>query len=82
MRDAVIVDAVRTPIGKRGGGLSTTHAVNLSAHVLRTLAVRTGLDPAIVDDVIWGCVGTSACRPAVSPGRQYSVQDGPNMSLA
>lgn len=58
MRDAVIVDAVRTPIGKRGGGLSTTHAVNLSAHVLRTLAVRTGLDPAIVDDVIWGCVGT------------------------
>ncbi len=58
MRDAVIVDAVRTPIGKRGGGLSTTHAVNLSAHVLRTLAERTGLDPAIVDDVIWGCVGT------------------------
>ncbi|MDV8009808.1 MULTISPECIES: acetyl-CoA C-acyltransferase [Rhodococcus] len=58
MRDAVIVDAVRTPVGKRGGGLSTTHAVNLSAHVLRTLAERTGLDPAIVDDVIWGCVGT------------------------
>lgn len=58
MRDAVIVDAVRTPIGKRGGGLSTTHAVNLSAHVLRALAERTGLDPAIVDDVIWGCVGT------------------------
>ncbi|NLV80759.1 MAG: thiolase family protein [Rhodococcus sp.] len=56
MRDAVIVDAVRTPIGRRGGALSDTHPVDLSAHVLGALAERVGFDPAIVDDVIWGCV--------------------------
>ena len=57
MRDAVIVEAVRTPIGKRNGGLSGVHSVDLSAHVLRSLVDRTGIDPALVDDVIWGCVG-------------------------
>ena len=57
MRDAVIVAAVRTPVGKRNGGLSGTHPVDLSAQVLQGLAARTGLDPAVVDDVIWGCVG-------------------------
>jgi acetyl-CoA acyltransferase len=57
MRDAVIVEAVRTPIGKRNGGLSGVHPVDLSAHVLRSLADRTGIDPALVDDVIWGAVG-------------------------
>ena len=57
MRDAVIVEAVRTPIGKRNGGLSGVHPVDLSAHVLRSLVDRTGIDPALVDDVIWGCVG-------------------------
>ncbi len=57
MRDAVIVEAVRTPIGKRNGGLAGVHPVDLSAHVLRAVADRTGLDPALVDDVIWGCVG-------------------------
>ncbi|HEY0719392.1 MAG TPA: thiolase family protein [Streptosporangiaceae bacterium] len=57
MRDAVIVAAVRTPIGKRNGGLSGVHPVDLSAQVLQALAGRTGLDPALVDDVIWGCVG-------------------------
>ncbi|WP_406457446.1 thiolase family protein [Streptomyces sp. NBC_00876] len=56
MRDAVIVDAVRTPVGKRGGSLSGIHAVDLSAHVLTALVERTGLDPATVDDVIWGTV--------------------------
>ena len=56
MRDAVIVAAVRTPVGKRNGALAGVHPVDLSAHVLRTLAGRTGVDPAIVDDVIWGCV--------------------------
>lgn len=57
MRDAVIVDAVRTPIGKRNGGLAAVHPVDLSAHVLGALAERTGLDPVEVDDVLWGCVG-------------------------
>lgn len=57
MRDAVIVEAVRTPVGKRDGALSGTHPVELSALVLRALAERAGLDPAEVEDVIWGCVG-------------------------
>jgi acetyl-CoA acyltransferase len=56
MRDAVICAAVRTPVGRRGGGLSGIHAADLSATVLSALAERTGLDPAVVDDVFWGCV--------------------------
>ena len=56
MRDAVIVEAVRTPTGKRNGGLAGTHPADLSAHVLRALADRSGVDPALIDDVIWGCV--------------------------
>ena len=56
MRDAVIVGAVRTPVGRRGGGLAGVHPVDLSAHVLRSLAERAHLDPAHVEDVIWGCV--------------------------
>ena len=55
MRDAVIVGAVRTPLGKRNGVLAGVHPVDLAAHVLRSLAARTGVDPATVDDVIWGC---------------------------
>ncbi|WP_029138637.1 thiolase family protein [Nakamurella lactea] len=57
MRDAVIVEAVRTPVGKRNGGLSGIHPVELSAHVLGAVADRTGLEPALIDDVVWGCVG-------------------------
>jgi acetyl-CoA acyltransferase len=56
MRDAVIVGAVRTPVGRRKGGLAGVHPVDLSGHVLRALATRTGFDPVDVDDVIWGCV--------------------------
>ena len=56
MRDAVIVGAVRTPVGRRNGGLAAAHPVDLSAHVLRALAERAGFDPAAVDDLIWGCV--------------------------
>jgi acetyl-CoA acyltransferase len=56
MRDAVIVEAVRTPVGKRNGGLSSVHPVDLSAHVLNSLVQRSGVDPALVDDVVWGCV--------------------------
>ncbi|MGW0606816.1 thiolase family protein [Streptomyces sp. NPDC002640] len=58
MRDAVVVDAVRTPIGKGrpGGALAGIHPTDLSAHVLRALAERNGLDPGTVDDVVWGCV--------------------------
>jgi len=56
MRDAVVCAAVRTPVGRRGGGLSGVHPVDLSAAVLTALVERTGLDPAVVDDVFWGCV--------------------------
>ena len=56
MRDAVIVEAVRTPVGKRNGGLSGVHPADLSAHVLSALVDRAGVDPAVLEDVIWGCV--------------------------
>jgi len=56
VRDAVIVAAVRTAVGKRNGALSGVHPVDLSAQVLRALTERSGIDPALVDDVVWGCV--------------------------
>jgi acetyl-CoA C-acetyltransferase len=55
-REAYIVDAIRTPVGKRGGGLSTAHPADLGAHVLRALIERSDLDPLAVEDVIFGCV--------------------------
>ncbi len=60
MRDAVIVDAVRAPIGRRRGALSGIHPADLSAHVLEALVERTGVEPAIVDDVLWGCVSQAS----------------------
>ena len=56
MRDAVIVEAVRTAHGKRNGSLSPVHPVDLMADVLSALVVRAGLDPEMVDDVVIGCV--------------------------
>lgn len=56
MAEAVIVQAVRAPVGKRNGGLSGVHPAELSAQVLNGLAQRAGIDPEIIDDVIWGCV--------------------------
>lgn len=56
MNDAVIVEAVRTPVGKRNGGLSAVHPADLSAHILNALVERSGIDPGVVDDVVWGCV--------------------------
>ncbi len=58
MADAYIVDAVRTPVGKRGGGLAGAHPADLGAHVISALVTRTGIDPLAVDDVIFGCVDT------------------------
>ncbi len=57
MAEAYLVDAVRTPVGKRGGGLSGIHPTDLGAVVIEALVARTGIDPVLVDDVIWGCVG-------------------------
>ena len=65
MREAVIVDAVRTPIGKRNGMLAEHHPVDLLAHVLTGLLERNGLDPERIDDVIGGCVtqvGEQGCN--------------------
>src|SRR4051794_14611015 len=58
MPEAFIVDAIRTPVGRRGGGLSQVHPADLGAHTLSTLMTRTGIDPAAVDDVVFGCVDT------------------------
>ncbi len=58
MAEAFIVDAVRTPVGRRGGGLAGAHPADLGAHVISALVARTGIDPAAVDDVIFGCVDT------------------------
>ncbi len=58
MPEAFIVDAVRTPVGRRGGGLSADHPADLGAHVLRALFDRVDIDPAAVADVIFGCVDT------------------------
>ena len=53
---AVIVDAIRTPLGKRNGRLKEWHPVDLAAETLRALVTRTGVDPALIDDVVMGCV--------------------------
>ena len=56
MAQAYIVDAVRTPVGRRGGGLAGAHPADLGAHVISALIDRTGVDPLAVDDVVFGCV--------------------------
>ena len=56
MAEAFIIDAVRTPVGRRGGGLAGIHSADLGAHVLRELISRSGIDPSAVDDVVMGCV--------------------------
>src|ERR1700742_3866481 len=58
MPEAYIVDAVRSPVGRRGGGLAAIHSADLGAHALSALVERTGIDPAAVDDVVFGCVDT------------------------
>ena len=72
MRDAAIVEAVRTPVGKRNGGLSGVHPVSLSAHVLRALAERSGIDPAQVRRDLG----------LVRPGRRVTFDIGRNAVLA
>jgi acetyl-CoA C-acetyltransferase len=54
--EAYIIDAVRTPVGKKKGSLATVHPADLGAHVLRALVERTGIDPGTVEDVVFGCV--------------------------
>ncbi|MGB3284094.1 thiolase family protein [Mycolicibacter algericus] len=75
MAEAVIVEAVRSPIGKRNGGLSGVHPAELSAQVLNGLVTRAGVDPALVDDVIWGCV-MQAGEQALDIGRTAVLAAG------
>jgi acetyl-CoA acyltransferase len=75
MAEAVIVEAVRSPVGKRNGGLSGVHPADLSAQVLNGLAERAGIDPGIVDDVIWGCV-MQAGEQAMDIGRTAVLAAG------
>src|SRR6187431_3530645 len=58
MAEAFIVDAIRTPVGKRNGGLSKVHPADLGSHVIEHLVKRSGIDPSLVDDVVFGCVDT------------------------
>src|SRR5690348_4557827 len=58
MPEAYIVDAVRSPVGRRGGGLSQVHPADLGAHALTELVERSGIDPGAVEDVVFGCVDT------------------------
>ena len=58
MSEAYIIDAVRTPVGRRGGALSKVHPADLGAHAIKALIERSGIDPHAVEDVIFGCVDT------------------------
>ena len=75
MAEAVIVEAVRSPVGKRNGGLSGVHAADLSAQVLNGLVEKAGIDPGLVDDVIWGCV-SQAGEQAIDIGRTALLTAG------
>ncbi|BBX01051.1 acetyl-CoA acetyltransferase [Mycolicibacterium moriokaense] len=75
MAEAVIVEAVRSPVGKRNGGLSGVHPADLSAQVLNGLVERAGVDPGIVEDVIWGCV-MQAGEQAMDIGRTALLAAG------
>jgi acetyl-CoA acetyltransferase family protein len=75
MPTAVIVDAIRTPIGRRNGVLASWHPVDLLAHVLSQLVVRSGLDPVLIDDVIAGCV-SQVGEQALNIGRNALLAAG------
>ena len=77
-RDAVIVGAVRSPVGvgkPEKGALSGIHPIDLSALVLQGLVARTGIDPAVVDDVLWGCV-SQVGEQAFNVGRNAALAAG------
>jgi len=80
MPEAYIVDAIRTPVGRRGGGFAQTHPADLGAHVIRSLVERGAFDPAAIDDVIFGCLdvigsqaGDIARTAALAAGLPESV---------
>jgi acetyl-CoA acyltransferase len=75
MQTAVIVDAIRTPGGRRNGKLKNWHAVDLGAEALQAIASRNNLDPALIDDVIVGCV-SQVGEQAFNVGRNLVLAAG------
>ncbi len=75
MPNAVIVDAVRTPVGKRNGKLKDWHPVDLAAEPLKALVVRNGIDPALIEDVILGCVMQTG-EQSLNVGRNAALAAG------
>jgi acetyl-CoA acyltransferase len=75
MPTAVIVDAIRTPLGRRNGKLKDVHPVDLVAHVLQTIVERNGVDPALVEDVIMGCV-MQVGEQGINVGRNAALAAG------
>jgi acetyl-CoA acetyltransferase family protein len=75
MPTAVIVDAIRTPLGRRNGNLKDIHPVDLVAHVLQTIVERNGVDPALVEDVIMGCV-MQVGEQGINVGRNAALAAG------
>ena len=81
--NAYIIDPIRTPVGKYGGVLSSVRPDDMAAHVIRTLVDRTGIDPAVIDDVILGCANQAgednrniARMAGLLAGLPYSVRCG------
>src|SRR5204863_51772 len=84
MPEAFIIDAVRTPVTRRGGGLATVHPADLGAHVITALLARAQADPGAVDDVVFGCVdtvgpqaGDSARTAEIAPYGEVTQDEGP-----
>ena len=75
MPTAVIVDAIRTPLGKRNGRLKDWHPVDLAAETLKALVDRNDIDPALVDDVVMGCV-MQVGEQAINIGRNAVLAAG------
>ena len=75
MPTAVIVDAIRTPLGRRNGSLKDVHPVDLVAHVLQSIVERNGVDPALVEDVIMGCV-MQVGEQGINVGRNAALAAG------
>ncbi len=75
MQSAVIVDAVRTPTGRRNGKLKDWHATDLAAHTLQAIVERNNLDPGLIDDVIMGCVSQTG-EQGVNIGRNAALGAG------
>jgi acetyl-CoA acetyltransferase family protein len=80
-REVVIVEAVRTPVGKRGGVLSRVHALELASIPMKGLIESTKIDPLVVDQVLWGCV-TQVGEQSINVGRQAWLHAGLPMEVS